>query len=79
MHFTNAGDGTKRIEDCVVNDFGVVVEKATLGAANEAPVFYSNPATGNSKITGEASPDFINGLPDRKHCLFRLARTLSDV
>jgi TonB-linked SusC/RagA family outer membrane protein len=59
---TNAGDGTKRVEDYVVNEFGVVVEKAALGAAGESPVFYSNPATGNSKIIGEASPDFIMGF-----------------
>ena len=59
---TNAGDGTKRVEDYVVNDFGVVVEKTALGTADESPVFYSNPATGNSKIIGEASPDFIMGF-----------------
>jgi TonB-linked SusC/RagA family outer membrane protein len=59
---TNAGDGTKRVEDYTVNEFGVVVEKAALGTAAEAPVFYSNPATGNSKIIGEASPDFIMGF-----------------
>ena len=59
---TNAGDGTKRIDDYVVNEFGVVVEKAALGTANEAPVFYVNPSTGNSKIIGEASPDFMVGF-----------------
>jgi TonB-linked SusC/RagA family outer membrane protein len=59
---TNAGDGTKRVEDYVVNEFGVVVEKAALGTAGESPVFYSNAATGNSKIIGEASPDFIMGF-----------------
>jgi TonB-linked SusC/RagA family outer membrane protein len=58
----NAGDGTTRVEDYAVNEFGVVVRKATLGTANEAPVFYSNPATGNSKIIGEASPDFTVGF-----------------
>lgn len=61
-YVTNAGDGTKRVDDYVVNEFGVVVEKAALGTANEAPVFYVNPATGNSKIIGEASPDFIVGF-----------------
>lgn len=59
---TNAGDGTLRVEDYVVNEFGVVVEKSALGTANEAPVFYVNPASGNSKIIGEASPDFIVGF-----------------
>jgi hypothetical protein len=59
---TNAGDGTLQVADYVVNDFGVVVEKAKLGTAEEAPVFYSNPATGNSKIIGEASPDFLVGF-----------------
>ncbi|GHV26549.1 SusC/RagA family TonB-linked outer membrane protein [Bacteroidia bacterium] len=60
---TNARGGeTKRVEDYVVNEFGVVVEKAKLGTADEVPVFYSNPATGDSKIIGEASPDFLVGF-----------------
>ncbi|MFZ4862244.1 SusC/RagA family TonB-linked outer membrane protein [Sphingobacterium sp. Mn56C] len=59
---TNAGDGTKRIDDYVVNEFGVVVEKAALGKANEAPVFYVNAATGNAKILGDANPDFLVGF-----------------
>lgn len=58
----NTGDNTKRIDDYVVNEFGVVVEKDALGTANESPVFYANAATGNSKIIGEASPDFIVGF-----------------
>jgi Outer membrane receptor proteins, mostly Fe transport len=58
----NAGDGTKRITDYVVNEFGVVVEKAALGTATEAPVFYVNAATGNAKIIGDANPDFIVGF-----------------
>jgi TonB-linked outer membrane protein, SusC/RagA family len=58
----NAGDGTKRVDDYVVNEFGVVVEKAALGTASEEPVFYVNAATGNSKIIGEASPDFNVGF-----------------
>jgi len=58
----NAGDGTKRIDDYMVNEFGVVVEKAAYGTANEAPVFYVNPATGNAKIIGEANPDFNIGF-----------------
>jgi outer membrane receptor protein involved in Fe transport len=61
-YVTNAGDGTKLPSDYTVNEFGVLVEKATLGTADEAPVFYSNPATGNAKILGEASPDFIVGF-----------------
>ncbi|MFD2965783.1 SusC/RagA family TonB-linked outer membrane protein [Sphingobacterium bambusae] len=59
---TNAGNGTKRVEDYVVNEFGVLVEKAALGTANEAPVFYVNAATGNAKIIGEATPDFTVGF-----------------
>src|SRR5690606_36636677 len=59
---TNTGDGTKRVEDYVVNEFGVVVERATLGTADEAPVFYANEATGNSKIIGDAMPDFNVGF-----------------
>jgi TonB-linked SusC/RagA family outer membrane protein len=61
-YVTNAGDGTKVLSDYTVNEFGVVVEKATLGTADEAPVFYANEATGNAKILGEASPDFIVGF-----------------
>ena len=37
--------------------------KSSTGTANEAPVFYVNPSTGNSKIIGEASPDFMVGFP----------------
>ncbi|KAA6330188.1 TonB-dependent receptor SusC [termite gut metagenome] len=59
---TNAGDETKRIEDYTVNQFGVVVEKATLGTVAEAPVYYVNAATGNSKIIGDAQPDFTVGF-----------------
>lgn len=58
----NAGDGTKRVDDYVVNEFGVVVEQAALGTADEAPVFYVNEATGNSKIIGDAMPDFNVGF-----------------
>lgn len=58
----NAGDGTKRVNDYVVNEFGVVVEKAALGTADEAPVFYVNEATGNAKIIGDAMPDFNIGF-----------------
>jgi TonB-linked SusC/RagA family outer membrane protein len=61
-YVTNAGDGTTRVEDYTVNGFGVVVEKAKLNTKDEAPVFYANAATGNSKIIGEASPDFIMGF-----------------
>lgn len=61
-YVTNTGDNTKRIDDYVVNEFGVLVERDALGTADESPVFYSNPATGNAKIIGEASPDFIVGF-----------------
>ena len=59
---TNAGDGTKRIDDYMVNEFGVVVEKDAYGTADEVPVFYVNPATGNARIIGEANPDFNVGF-----------------
>ncbi|WP_177181285.1 SusC/RagA family TonB-linked outer membrane protein [Parapedobacter koreensis] len=58
----NAGDGTKRVDDYAVNEFGVLVEKAALGTADEAPVFYVNEATGNAKIIGDAMPDFNVGF-----------------
>lgn len=61
-YVTNAGDGSLRINDYVVNEFGVVVEKSKLGTAEEEPVFYVDPRTGNSKIIGEASPNFNVGL-----------------
>lgn len=61
----NAGDGTKRIDDYMVNEFGVLVEKATYGTADESPVFYVNPATGNAKIIGEATPDFTVGFSNQ--------------
>lgn len=64
---TNAGDGTKKISDYVVNEFNVVVEKSKLGTAQESPVFYSNPASGNAKIIGEANPDFLVGLSNTFH------------
>jgi len=59
---TNAGDGTSKISDYVVNELGIVVEKSKLGTKDEEPVFYKNEASGNSKIIGEANPDFIVGL-----------------
>ena len=58
----NAGDGTKRVSDYTVNSLGFVVEKATLGTANETPVFYVNEETGNTKVIGDAQPDFIIGF-----------------
>ena len=61
-YVTNAGNGSLRINDYVVNEFGVVVEKSKLGTAEEEPVFYVDPRTGNSKIIGEASPNFNVGL-----------------
>lgn len=59
---TNAGDGTRRPEDYVVNSLGIVVEKSKLGKANEQPVFYVNPATGNTKQIGDAQEDFFMGF-----------------
>lgn len=59
---TNAGDGTKRVEDYVVNNIGIVVEKSKLGTAGEVPVFYVDEATGNTKLIGDAQPDFLIGF-----------------
>lgn len=61
-YVTNAGDGTKRVEDYVVNGVGIVVEKDKLGKAGEQPVFYVDAATGNTKLIGDAQPDFLIGF-----------------
>ncbi|MDH6310453.1 TonB-linked SusC/RagA family outer membrane protein [Dysgonomonas sp. PFB1-18] len=61
-YVTNAGDGTKRVNDYVVNNVGIVVEKSKLGTKDEAPVFYVNSATGNTKKIGDAQPDFLVGF-----------------
>lgn len=58
----NAGDGTTRVDDYVVNDIGIVVEKSKLGTASEQPVFYVNDKTGNTKLIGDAQPDFLVGF-----------------
>ncbi|WP_085537213.1 SusC/RagA family TonB-linked outer membrane protein [Massilibacteroides vaginae] len=58
----NAGDGTKTVADYVLNDVGIVVEKSKLGTANEQPVFYVDEKTGNTKLIGDAQPDFIVGF-----------------
>ena len=59
---TNAGDGTKTLNDYTVNSLGFVVEKAALGTKNEAPVFYVDEKTGNTKVIGDAQPDFTVGF-----------------
>lgn len=61
-YVTNAGDGTKRVDDYVVNNIGIVVEKSKLGTKDETPVFYVNAATGNTKKIGDAQPDFLVGF-----------------
>ena len=61
-YVTNAGDGTKRLDDYTVNSLGFVVEKSTLGTAGETPVFYVNDKTGNTKVIGDAQPDFMVGF-----------------
>ena len=58
----NAGDGTKHLSDYTVNQLGFVVEKDKEGTAAESPVFYTNAATGNRKVIGDAQPDFTIGL-----------------
>lgn len=58
----NAGDGTRTVDDYVVNDIGIVVEKSKLGTADEQPVFYVNDKTGNTKRIGDAQPDFLVGF-----------------
>lgn len=58
----NAGDGTKTLNDYTVNSLGFVVEKSALGTKNEAPVFYVDGNTGNTKVIGDAQPDFTVGF-----------------
>lgn len=59
---TNAGGGTLRPEDFTVNKLGFVVLTSQLGTAAEAPVFYQNAATGNTKVIGDAQADFLVGF-----------------
>jgi len=59
---TNAGDGTKTLNDYTVNKLGFVVEKSKEGTASESPVFYTNAETGNRKVIGDAQPDFNIGF-----------------
>lgn len=58
----NAGNGTLKRDDYTVNSLGFVVEKAKLGTKNEAPVFYVDEKTGNTKVIGDAQPDFTVGF-----------------
>lgn len=59
---SNAAGGTLRPEDFTVNKLGFVVLKSQIGTAAETPVFYQNAATGNTKVIGDAQPDFLVGL-----------------
>lgn len=59
---TNAAGGIYTLNDFTVNQLGFVVLKNQLGTAAETPLLYQNAATGNSKIIGDAQPDFIVGL-----------------
>ncbi|WP_028297391.1 SusC/RagA family TonB-linked outer membrane protein [Olivibacter sitiensis] len=59
---TNAAGGDLRPDDFTMNSVGFVVLKSQLGTAAEVPLLYQNAATGNSKVIGDAQPDFILGL-----------------
>jgi TonB-linked SusC/RagA family outer membrane protein len=59
---SNAAGGLLRPEDFTVNKLGIVVLKSQIGTAAEAPVFYQNAATGNSKVIGDAQADFLVGF-----------------
>lgn len=59
---SNAAGGTLKPEDFTVNKLGFVVLKSQIGTATETPVFYQNAATGNTKVIGDAQPDFLVGF-----------------
>jgi len=59
---TNAAGGIYNLNDFTLNQLGFVVLKSQLGTAAETPLLYQNAATGNSKIIGDAQPDFIVGF-----------------
>ncbi|CAH0276267.1 TonB-dependent receptor SusC [Pedobacter sp. Bi27] len=59
---TNAAGGIYKLSDFAVNQLGFVVLKSQQGMAAETPLLYQNAATGNSKIIGDAQPDFIVGF-----------------
>lgn len=59
---TNAAGGTYQLSDFTVNKLGFVVLKNQLGTAAETPLLYQNAATGNSKVIGDAQPDFTIGI-----------------
>ncbi len=61
-YVTNAAGGTLRPEDFTVNRLGFVVLKSQVGTAAETPVFYQNAATGNTRVIGDAQPDFLVGF-----------------
>jgi len=59
---TNAAGGIYNLNDFTLNQLGFVVLKSQLGTAAETPLLYQNAATGNSKVIGDAQPDFIVGF-----------------
>lgn len=59
---TNAAGGVLPLSDFTINRLGFVVLKSQLGTAAETPLLYQNAATGNSKIIGDAQPDFVIGF-----------------
>lgn len=59
---TNAAGGIHPLSDFTVNKLGFVVLKSQMGTATETPLLYENAATGNSKVIGDAQPDFVIGF-----------------
>jgi TonB-linked SusC/RagA family outer membrane protein len=58
---SNAAGGVLKPEDFTVNSLGFVVRKDRIGTTTEAPVFYENAATGNTKVIGDAQADYQVG------------------
>jgi len=56
------GGGSLQKGAFTVNSMGFVVETSKLGTANEEPLFYSNPETGNLAYLGRGEPDFVIGF-----------------
>ncbi len=59
---TNAAGGAYTPDDFVVNGYGHVVLKNTLGTANERPLFLQENGAAKSVVIGDGQPDFTTGL-----------------
>lgn len=59
---TNAGGGTRKLDEFVMNQKGFVVYKSALGTATEVPLFLQKNGTAISTVIGDVQPDFQMGF-----------------